>query len=103
MSPGGPGWPGASQNPRQEAGAPSKAAAPSRLTDVFQEGQSSLSEPGRDELASPPWPRVSCRTVSHSQIRCDNQLLLRHGLIQHFLRGARAGEGQCVHMGLASS
>lgn len=40
----------------------------SRLTDAFQEGQSSLSEPGRDELASPPWPRVSCRTVSYSQI-----------------------------------
>lgn len=46
------------------------------LTDAFQEGQSSLSERGRDELASLLWPRVPCHTVSYSQIRVDNQLLL---------------------------
>lgn len=58
-----------------KAGVPGKAAARSRLTDAFQEGQSSLSERGQDELASPLRPRVSCRTVSYSQIRRDNQLL----------------------------
>lgn len=82
---------------------PGKAAARSRLTNAFQEGQSSLSEPGRDELASLLRPPVACPTVYYSQIRRANQLLPWHGLSQHFLQGRGRGQGRRVHMGLPSS
>jgi hypothetical protein len=48
---------GQARAPGRKAEVPNKVVAWSRLTDAFQEGQSSLSEQGRDELVSQLWPQ----------------------------------------------